>query len=113
MELKILAGALLVGRLVSQVFITLVLKRQWELLKLPIDENLKLFRKRLFTLSIVIFLGNLVPILLDATALFITTEGRNSNPSIIGIAYVISNNLTAIVSAFVIWLLYRLAAKED
>lgn len=111
-SITVIAGLLLVFRVVSDVLIALVIRRQWRLLKLPVpkeyredEKSIKKFRKILFFLSIAIFVGNAIPVVIDALTLFVET-GRPANLRAISIAYAFSNATTALVSATLVWLLY-------
>lgn len=108
MSIQTLAAILLIGRLTSVVFILMVLKRQLALFHHPIDDHIRNFRVMLFALACVIFLGNMVPILIDTLTVF--SDVTRNNPSSIGIAYAFSNNITSLVASIFIWLLYRMAA---
>lgn len=120
LDIKTIALCLLIARLISVTFIVLVLVRQYRLFGLPIDfslvpgisklEKRSVYRLRrvLFTLSVVIFLGNMIPILIDCLTLFIETS-RPAHVHTISIMYAFSNSLTAMFSAIMIWLLYRVA----
>jgi len=111
MDIKLIAAILLLGRLTAVFFMLLVLRKQWRLLRLPIDPDIKTFRLVLFIMCAVILTGNFVPIAIDAATLFGGYSGR-ANPSSLGVLYAFSNCTTAIVSAVLIWLMYRIAAKD-
>lgn len=111
-SIVLIAGLLLIFRVVSDILIALVIRRQWRLLKLPIadeykadEKSIKKFRKILFFLSIAIFVGNAIPVVIDGLTLFIET-GRPANLRAISVAYAFSNATTALVSATLVWLLY-------
>lgn len=110
-SIKTLALVLLAMHAGSAAYIFTVLKKQVTLLRLPIDSYLKHFRIILFVLSLAIFIGNIIPIVIDGLTLFIDL-GRAASVRPIGIAYAISNAVTAFVSAYLIHMLYRLAADE-
>ena len=120
--IQTIALFLLFARLISVFFIGMVLFLQMRLFGTKIDftlvpnlskyqrRNIYLARKVLFTLSLIIFLGNMVPILIDAiTAFNDNSLGRNAEVPTISIAYAASNALTAMFSAIMIWTLYKLA----
>lgn len=111
MNIKILAAVLLLEHVISGIFIGLVILKQRMLLRAPITNSLKKFRMRLLYLSIVIFIGNLIPILIDTLTIFADLRGRPA-PHPIGIAYAVSNATTAIVSSILIWGVYRIAASR-
>jgi uncharacterized BrkB/YihY/UPF0761 family membrane protein len=109
MTIEQYAFTLLITHLASMVFIFNVLKRQWRLMKQPIPSYVKRYRYTLFILSLVIFAGNIVPIIIDALTLFIEV-GRPDTVKLVSLLYAYSNAITAVVSAYLIWTLYRLAA---
>lgn len=109
--IKILAVVLLTTHAGSAVFIFNVLRKQALLLRMPIDSYLKHFRIILFALSLAIFAGNIIPIFIDGATLFVNL-GRTPSVRPISVLYAISNALTAFISAYLIHMLYRLAANE-
>jgi len=109
--LKLLAFVLLVMHIASAVYIFTVLRKQARLLMLPIDTYLKHFRMALFALSAAIFVGNIIPIVIDVLTLLVPIN-RPVSVSFVSLAYALSNALTALVSAYLIHMLYRLAANE-
>jgi hypothetical protein len=112
-SLQMVAAFLLLARIASDVYIYGVLKKQYELLKLPIHPALKQFRLVLFLLSIGIFIGNIIPIAIDGiTVLGALDLGRPSALRTISVLYTGSNALTALLSAYLIHTLYRLAAND-
>jgi hypothetical protein len=111
MSIELLASILLLALIGSMTFIFMVLIKQWRLLKVPIEPEVNRFRKVLFMLSLAIFLGNFVPIFIDAATLFVET-GRPTNLKAISVAYAFSNALTSLCSSFLIWLLYKLASDS-
>lgn len=112
MDIKAVALILLLGRLVSFGFMLLVVKRQRALSKLPINPELVPLRKTLNRLSIVVLVGNLIPIAIDIlTILAANSLEREDSPSVVGVMYGFSNCITSAVSAFLIWTLYKQAEK--
>lgn len=111
MNLRTLAIILLSGQIFSAVFILLVLMRQLALFRLQVQPGLKWFRVVLFFLALTIFIGNLIPILIDI--LTIRTPGIRvvHHTNLIGVLYAASNTFVATASALLIWIMYRLAAK--
>lgn len=119
-SIQFIALCLLIARVISVVFIVAVLLRQWRLFKLPIDfslvpgissmEKRSVYRVRriLFTLSVIILLGNMIPILIDTITLFYNPD-RPTNVKTISVAYAFSNAITAMLSSIMIWALYKLA----
>ncbi len=120
--IQTIAIFLLIARLISVLFIGMVLILQARLFGTKIDfslvpnlnrfqkRNIYLARKVLFSLAVIVFLGNMVPILIDAiTIIGNNSVGRNAEVPTISIAYAASNALTAMFSAIFIWALYKLA----
>lgn len=118
-SITLYAAILLLVRIVSMTFITLVLKRQWALLKLPIKnaaqydvKALKHFRIVLFMLVLVIFIGNLVPAIIDIATILQANTGRPNTVQPVSLIYTLTASVTSLVSSYLIWRLYRLAADE-
>lgn len=125
-SIQTIAFFLLIARLISVAFILIIIKLQWRLFGTEIDFSLvpnlskyqkkKVYRTRkiLFALAIIVFLGNLVPIIIDTiTAFDDNSLGRNPNVPTISIAYAFSNALTAMFSAIFIWALYKIAGLTN
>lgn len=121
LDIQTVALFLLIARLISVGFIITVIIKQARLFGKSIDFTLvpnlsKLqqtsvyrIRRVLFILSVIILLGNLVPIVIDWITLIGDELGRPSFLRSISIAYAASNALTAMFSAIMIWTLYKLA----
>lgn len=109
MNIQLLASMLLVGRLISEFFIVLVLIKQWRIRKIPTHPRLTSLRRVLTLLAVLVFIGNLYPLLLDAFTLFYPgiRTSRVVNPA--GAFYAISTSLTFMFASILIWTLYRLA----
>jgi hypothetical protein len=112
LDIQTLAGILLAGRLVSVTFLVLVLIKQWRLLKLYVEPEIRGYRKLLFVLSCIILVGNFIPIVIDTATLFVETN-RNPNVRSLSIMYALSNSATAAISAATIWLIYRTAGRRQ
>ena len=116
-----LAAVLLVAHIASSIFISSVILRQWRLLKLPIkgidsfsDEQRKQitnFRVVMFTLSLMILIGNFAPVLIDLVTILSNNTLTTRNPTVkpISLIYAISNAFTLFISAYLVWKLYRLS----
>lgn len=119
-DIQTIALLLLIGRIVSLIFIVLVMYRQFKLFGTTIDfqlvpnltkmerKNVYRIRKLLFALSVVIFLGNMIPVAIDVLTLFTETD-RPRSIATISIMYAFSNSFTAAFSAIMIWTLYCVA----
>lgn len=122
LSIQTIAVILLIARLISVGFILFVLRLQWKLFKSKIDFSLVpnldhyqqttvyRIRRVLFVLAVIIFLGNMIPILIDAITIFSHNSlGRTQSIRPISVAYAVSNAFTAMFSAIMIWTLYKLA----
>lgn len=105
----------------SVIFMAFVLRRQFKLFRYDVTYNdsrfeavdihrIKRFRMGLFLLSCVVLLGNVIPIAIDLVTIFAThSVNRPSQVHTISILYAVSNALTALISAYLISTLYRIA----
>ena len=109
MSIKLLAAIVLGGQLTSVILMGFVIRRQLELFKLSIEKEVRTFRKILFLLALVAFLGNLVPTTISILTLtgHITRSTQTVNAA--SAIYSITNTLVASTSAMLIASLYRLA----
>jgi hypothetical protein len=110
MGVKTLAFILLAGRIVSLIFTGLVLYRQIRLSKLAAPSWLVSFRRVLLGLTLVIFIGNFIPMVIDI--LVLVDEVQRNSPNPVGVAYALDSNLTAVFASIAIWSLYKLAQKS-
>jgi hypothetical protein len=109
MDTKTIALILLFGRLVSVMFIVLVIYKQFKLLHVR-DVSMRDQRRNLLFLSLVLFLGNFIPIVIDSLTLL--SEVSRSKPTTAGVAYGLSNCGTSILSSFSLWVIYRYAERS-
>lgn len=105
----------------SVIFMAFVLRRQYALFSHDVTYNdarfeevdihrIKRFRMGLFLLSCVVLLGNVIPITIDlVTILGGNAVNRPTHVHTISILYAVSNAITALVSAYLISTLYRIA----
>ena len=90
---------------------SVVIRKQWALFKLPIDHSILRFRRTLFFLTLAIFIGNIIPAVIDLLTLFDLTT-RPLTVQLPSVLYSFDNSITALLSSYLIWRLYRLAADE-
>lgn len=109
MSIQLLALLLLIGRIVSDFFIILVLRRQWKLRKTKTHPKLTAVRKVLGLLAILVFLGNIWPLVLDAFTLFYPGIRSTQHVNFVGLTYSLDNNLTFMFASILIYALYRLS----
>lgn len=117
--IELYASFLLVIRIISMTFIFMVLKRQWGLFKIPIQDEARIdkkaarhFRRVLFILALIIFIGNIIPAGIDIMTLITDNTGRPRIVQPISVLYTMTASGTALLSSYLIWRLYRLAAGE-
>lgn len=112
MDIKELALILLIGRIISDLFIFAVLRRQWQLITARYKDRLDKMRWVLFSVSVVIFLGNMIPIGIDIATL-LADVGR-AQPTSVGIMYAFSSNIPMLMLSVLMWFVYHLAdPKRD
>lgn len=109
MDIKLLASILLAGRFISDVFIILVLRKQWRIRKLPTHPRLANLRRVLTLLAVLVFIGNIYPLLLDLFTLFDPGIRTTRTVNLVGAAYSLDNNLTFMFASILIWALYKLS----
>lgn len=109
MDVKILAGVLFTGHVIALVVTVRVLMRQVVILRSRPDPELQTGRLVLFALAVVIGLGNIIPMAIDAAV--ILGEVPRAKPNLIGVLYALSNVLTLIFSASAVLALYMIAER--
>lgn len=123
MTTGIIASILLLIRIVASVFLWKVLKIQVDLLRRPIKVDEAMyneqdivdvwnFRKFLHYTTIALFVGNFIPIILDALVVlqwFGVFDGFRTRPVLI--IYAISNAVTMLLAAILINSIYKLAVE--
>lgn len=95
------ALALALGRVVTIVFVFLVARLQWRLIRQNKGPKLQVYRIILFSLSVILLLGNIFPLLLDIKGIF----GKGS--FLLLVLYVDSNAITALLAAVMMYYLYH------
>jgi len=109
MDIQLLAFLLLMGRLISEGFIIAVLRKQWKIRNSPIHPRLRNLRKVLTLLAVLVFIGNIYPLLLDAYTLIAPGIRTSPTINIVGVAYSLDNSLTFMFASILIWTLYKLS----
>lgn len=97
--------ALLIGRAIVLYYMVRVVSKQYRVLKTKNYPELNQLRIRNLVFSAIILLGNIIPIIIDVMGIF----GKGSFNLLL--AYVFSNNITAIMSAYILWYNIRLAER--
>lgn len=109
MNIQTLALLLLIGRLISDAFIIMVLRKQWRIRKLPTHPRLAQLRRVLTLLAVLVFIGNIYPLLLDAFTLWDASIRTARNVNLVGVLYSLDNNLTFMFASILIWGLYKIS----
>lgn len=109
MNIQLLAFLLLVGRLISDAFIVVVLLKQWKIRKIPTHPRLANIRRVLTLLAVLVFIGNIYPLLLDAFTLFYPGVRTSQSENLAGVFYSLDNNLTFMFASVLIWALYKIS----
>lgn len=109
MNIQLLAFLLLIGRLVSDIFIILVLRRQWRIRKIPTHPRLSNLRRVLTLLATLVFIGNIYPLVLDALTLAYPGIRTSPTVNLVGVFYTLGNSFTFMFASILIWCLYKLA----
>lgn len=97
--------ALLAGRLVTVFIMAMVIRKQHRVLRANNYPELRPLRIRLLIGSYIAMAGNIIPVMIDTMGLF----GKGSFALLL--AYVFSNNFTAILTAYLVWFNIRLSEK--
>lgn len=120
LSIEAIASLLLVARIISVLFIIRVLVLQFKLFGTQIDfslvphltklqrKHVYLMRRVLFGISIVLLMGNVIPIAIDLLTIFSSTS-RPDELFTTSIMYAFSNAITAMLSAIMIYILYQVA----
>lgn len=97
--------ALLVGRFTCVYILSLVIRKQWRALRSKNYPELRPLREKNLLGTIILVIMNFFPIVLDTFGIF----GRGSFSLLL--AYVFSNNLSAILYSYMLWTSLRLAER--
>lgn len=113
MDIKVYAAILLIVRIASMILMGAVLKRQLQLFKMPIDKEIKHYRIILFLLALAIFAGNIIPATIDFLTIVdgLTRSAKTING--VGLVYSMAWTATSLLSAILIWWLYRMSHNVD
>lgn len=113
MDIKTYATILLVIRIVSMILIGVVLYKQLMLFKRPIDKEITHYRRLLFFLALAIFLGNIIPALIDILTIFGDLERSARIVKPISVIYTMDAAGTSVLSSLMIFAIYRNALHVD
>lgn len=109
MNIQLLAFLLLIGRFVSDFFILMVIRKQWRIRKTRTHPRLMSIRRVLGLLALLVFIGNIYPLLLDLYTLFVPGIRTAQVVNPVGVAYSLDNNLTFMFASILIFTLYKLS----
>lgn len=97
--------ALLVGRLITVIIMFMVARKQYQVLKVQNYPELTRLRRTLFLGSLIVLAGNILPVVIDVMGVF------NRGSFGLLLAYVFSNNFTALLGAYLLWYNINLAER--
>lgn len=110
MNIQVLAFLLLIGHLISDAFILLVMRKQWQIRKLrAAHPRLVSIRRVLTLLAALVFIGSIYPLFLDLWTLFYPHIRTSQVVNPVGVFYALDNNLTFMFASILIWTLYKLS----
>lgn len=113
-DISILAWFLLALRIASDIIIGWVISLQLRFIRNKVPKYLRSMRIVLLLLSMGIFVGNAIPIVVDVITIFTDNSiGRSQSLGLYSVLYATSNALTAFISAFMVGLLYWLAGRPS
>lgn len=107
MDIKTLAVMLLIGKIIAEIFIFLVLYKQWGLRLKAIHPKLRHYRIVLSALALVIAIGVFIPMVVDILTLF---HAVNRPVTTATAVYALANSITFAVASILIWTLYKLSS---
>lgn len=105
MEIKDAAAILLGLRVIAMIFMAYVLKEQMRLLRENNPPDVQLTRWILFIFALILFLGNIIPMIIDLVTLF-TKLDRETDPSALSLSYAFNNAGTDAIQAVVLFGFY-------
>lgn len=111
MELRIIAGILLLERLVALYFILSVVARQRRLLH--VVDDVGTLRKVMYGLSLSMLGMQFVPILIDIVGIIEPTVKAAAVPRPLGVAYALSNATFSIIASVMLWLIYEVIDRDN
>lgn len=112
MDIQHAALLLLLLRIISDGFMLRVLAIQYPLLRAGNDPQVKTLRYVLLFFAIGVFLGNMIPIIVDIATIFADVERSSRTLNTVGLFYSFSNAITSVVSAVFFWLIYKVTGEE-
>lgn len=112
-DAQTLAGILLGLRVIAVILIGAVLIRQIQNIR-KLRTDYPAVRLTVLILTIVLLVGQLIPVLLDSIVAFGSTyAGRSANPNIIGASYAVNNAVKdVIIGALLCFLYFRPGASK-
>lgn len=110
MDIRDTAIVLIILRVLSVVFLLLVVRRQIRLIKANNPSDVQTTRIGLFALALTLLVGNIIPLIINIYSL---CHGiLVTHPSLPNELYSYSNAITAAIASGTFWLLYRLVEQE-
>lgn len=111
MDVRTLAWYLLLAQVGTVFFLFLVLIRQLSLFRLRVQRELMWVRRTLFALALVIFIGNVYPMVISAATVLGLVTRSTHRVNALGVSYSSDNTLTLFFSALLIWITYKMAER--
>lgn len=111
-SIKTAAVGLLILRLISAVCLSWVMYKQLSLIRRNTPPEEQRVRKSLFTIVLALFLANIIPVILDAAALFANLRRGSNQLNAAGVLYTYSNAAFAAIVGVGWAILYVIAEKE-
>jgi hypothetical protein len=110
-ELRIIAGILLLERMVALYFILSVVARQRRLLH--IVDDVGTLRKVMYGLSLSMLGMQIVPIIIDVVGIIEPSLKTPTVPRPLGVAYALSNATFSIIASVMLWLIYETIDRDN
>lgn len=111
MELRIIAGLLLIERMIALYFILSVVARQRRIMH--IVDDVSSLRKVMFGLSLAMLGMQIVPIIIDIFGIIEPSLKTTAVPRPLGVAYAFSNATFSIVASIMLWLIYETIDRDN
>lgn len=111
MDIKLVASIGFAAEVASSIFILLVIIRQITLFKYHVQKDLIGYRKVLFAISIICFIGSILTMLIDLFTLLDIVKRTTNYLNPIGALYFLGNTSKSLLLSLLLWILYRMAGR--
>lgn len=110
---QILATILLILRLIALTMIGAVLRKQVKQMRTTTTDY-PAIRKAIFLLTVVLFVGQFIPIILDTIVAVGGSYAGRRAPELLGVAYSLNNALKDVaIGVLLLFIHYRIFTPED